>query len=70
MTEHHPIHTLKGNLESARLKAVEKLAASDAVLSPATLEELAIIQAALTAVGEEIEAHATKVAWSSQKALD
>ena len=70
MTEHHPIHTLKANLEAARLKAVERLAASDAALFPHTLGELAVIQAALTAVREEIAAHATQVAWASPKELE
>jgi hypothetical protein len=50
MTNPHPIHALRTNLEAARFNAVEKLAAKENPFSPEALIELATIQAVLTAV--------------------
>lgn len=66
----HPIHTLRTNLEAARLKAVETLAAKENAISPDALRELATLQAALTAVREEIESHGGKLGWGSTAELD
>ena len=65
MAESHPVHTLKSNLEDARLKAVETLAAAGGALSPDALQELATLQAALTAVREEILDHGAKLGWGA-----
>ncbi len=70
MTELHPVHALKGKLETARLEAIEALAAKDVAPSPDALRDLATIQAALTAVEEEIEAHGEKLGWGSRDALE
>jgi hypothetical protein len=70
VTKPHPVHTLRANLESARLKAVETLAATEGAFSTNALQELAALQAALTAVREEIEAHHGRLGWGDQDELD
>lgn len=57
MPEQHPVHVLRTILEAARLKAIEGLAASPDPLTIQGLRELATIQAALSAVREETQAH-------------
>jgi len=64
MKKDHPVHILlRVNLENARLKAVETLAAAKGALTPDALQELATIQAALTAVQQEIDTHGVKLGW-------
>jgi hypothetical protein len=70
VTKPHPIHTLRANLETARLKAIETLAATEGKFSPDALRELAILQAALNAVREEIQAHGERLGWGGQDELD
>ena len=69
MPASHPVHTLRANLESERLKLVEKLAV-DGVLNADSLRELATIQEALTAVREEIETHGVRLGWGDAEELD
>jgi hypothetical protein len=59
----HPVLALCTALEAQRLKAVETLAAQTSALAPESLQELATLQAALTAVREEIEAHSIRLGW-------
>ncbi|MBV8473503.1 MAG: hypothetical protein JO234_08815 [Hyphomicrobiales bacterium] len=66
----HPVHALRANLETARLKAVEALAAQENAISPDALRELAALQAALVAVREEIEAHRGTLGWGPPAELD
>ncbi len=73
MTATHPIHALRASLEDKRLEAVQALADLGATagtpLDPTILAELALIQLALTAVREEIDAHSVKLGWGSAEAL-
>jgi hypothetical protein len=69
MAKDHPIHALRSNLEKARLKAVESLAASGA-LSPGALNELMTLQVALTAVREEIAARGASLGSGAERELD
>jgi hypothetical protein len=69
MPSPHPVHALRAKLEAERLRRVEKLAA-DGALSVDAVKELASFQAALTAVREEIEAHAVQLGWGGGEALD
>jgi hypothetical protein len=69
MSAPHPVHALLAKLEAERLKLVKKLAAGD-TLSNEGVRELATLQAALTAVREEIEAHGPKVGWGDETGLD
>ena len=70
MTNLHPVHALLANLEAARLKVVETLAANEGPLTPDALRELAIIHAALSAVREEIETHGIRMGWGNKGELD
>ena len=70
MTQPHPIHALRVNLETARLKAVETLAAKENAISPEALRDLATLQSALTAVREEIEVHGQRLGWGPAAELD
>jgi hypothetical protein len=70
VTQVHPVHALRANLESARLKTVQALAAKENAISPDALRELATLQSALTAVREEIEAHGGKLGWGTTTELD
>jgi len=63
----HPVHALRANLEAARLKAVEALAAAKGAFSTDALRELATLQAALTAVREEIATHGVRLGWDSDE---
>lgn len=70
MANDHPIHALRKNLGQARLKAVEALAAKSGAISANSLQELVAIQAALTAVREEIAAHGASLGWGAESELD
>jgi len=65
----HPVHALRTKLGTERLALVQELAASGA-LSADVLRELSILQAALTAVSEEIEAHSAKLGWGADNELE
>ncbi|WP_395664511.1 hypothetical protein [Methylocella sp.] len=71
MTDHAPIHSLRDRLETERLAAVEGLAAgaSSAELSGDALARLAALQAALSAVREELEVHGVREGWGDAAAL-
>jgi hypothetical protein len=64
-----PVHQLRSELEAARLRAVEALAARGGEFDPEMLREVATIQAALTAVREEMEAHAGRMGWGPEEPL-
>jgi hypothetical protein len=68
--EPHPVHALETRLQAARLEAVERLAAREGAFTAEALHELATLQAALTAVREEIVAHTGKMGWGSGAELD
>lgn len=63
MAKHHPVHTLRANLEAARLKAINGLAATEGAFHPDALQTLATLQMALTAVQEEIGANGPRLGW-------
>jgi hypothetical protein len=67
-----PIHALKNALETARLNAVQELAAEGMTpaVSTEALRRVAFIQMALVAVCEEITAHAPKVGGGGERPLD
>ena len=58
------------NLEAARLKLIETLAAREGIPNPDALRELATIHAALSAVREEIETHSARLGWGDSGELD
>ncbi len=69
MTDSEPIHNLRAKLEAARLKAVEELAAKGGEPPVEGLQKIALLQGALTAVLEEIKAHAVKIGGGSEEPL-
>ena len=69
MAKPHAVHTLQGNLETERLKAVEALATADGGASPSAVRELAAIQTALVAVREVIQSHGGRLGWGSAAPL-
>jgi len=70
MANHHPVHRLRANLEAARLKAIDELAATDGAFHPDALQAIATLQMALTAVREAIEAHGPRLGWGGNDELD
>jgi hypothetical protein len=66
MIRPHPVHALEASLETARFKAVEELASKGGVPSADDVRHLAALQAALTAVREEIDDHGDKLCWSGK----
>lgn len=70
MPKQHPVRVLRANLEAARVKAVEALAATDGPYSPDALHQLASLQAVLTAVSEAIATHGPTLGWGSSEGLD
>ena len=69
MAEKLPIHSLAANLESERLKEIQALAAKGGTPSADALQRLALLQAALVAVREEIDAHSASLGGGSQESL-
>ena len=67
MADPLPIHHLRASLEAQRLLAVEELSAKGGNLPAEALQKLAVIQAALTAVLEEIKAHEIKIGGGSRR---
>lgn len=70
MAKPHPIHALRANLEAARLKAVEALAATTVPYAPEALHQLASLQTSLTAVIEAIATQGPALGWGSGEVLD
>jgi hypothetical protein len=70
MVATHPLLALQSDLEAARHRAIDALAAVGEGPDLADLQELATLQTALTAVREEIAAHSPKVGWAADGDLD
>ena len=69
MTTDQPIHTLRDKLEIARLELIQRIA-SEGALPPDALRELSIIQAALTAVRDEIASNEPRVGFGAESPLE
>ena len=70
MTKLHPVHILQANLEAARLRLIETLAAREGISNADALRELATIRAALSAVQEESETRSARLGWGDSGELD
>ena len=68
MSAQRPVHSLRGALEAERIKLVEKMAATGTP-APDIIQQLAIIQTALTAVREEIEEHSVRSGGGGEREL-
>jgi len=69
MSTRAPIHELRAKLETARLQAIEELASKTTTPSIEDLKGLAVLQAALRAVEDEIGAHEVKVGGGTETPL-
>ena len=67
MSEQYPVHALLSALEAERLKLVKKLATGTQATD--TVQQLATVQTALTAVREEIDEHSVRVGGGGEKGL-
>jgi hypothetical protein len=61
LTDKEPIHHLLAKLETARLQAIEELAAAGGEPAADSLKRIAYLHAALDAVRDEIKAHEVKI---------
>ncbi len=64
-----PIHELRAYLETARLKAIQELATQGGAPPADALQGIALLQAALTAVREEIESHEAQLGGGAETPL-
>ena len=64
-----PIHALRDQLALARLQATQELAAKDPAVSLEALQKVSLIQTALLAVADEIEAHEMRVGGNQEAPL-
>jgi hypothetical protein len=64
------IHALRDVLEAARLQLVEELATKGDLLPTDLLQRIALLQSALTAVRQEIEAHTARIGGGSEQPLE
>jgi hypothetical protein len=69
MTNSTPIHHLRTCLETARLEAIEELSAKGGALPVDALQKIALLQAALNAVRDEIKLHEIKIGGGSEQPL-
>ena len=67
MPAQYPVHSLRSTLEAERLNLVKRLATGTRAAD--TVQQLAVIQTALTAVREELEKHSVQVGGGSETGL-
>jgi hypothetical protein len=65
---HQPIHALRDTLEAARLLMIQELV-QDGPLPTESLQKIALLHSALSAVRDEIEAHDVKVGGGGEQPL-
>jgi hypothetical protein len=73
MVKRTPIHALRDTLETERLQAIQELASTDGTtpsVATEALRRVALLQLALVAVREEIEAHEVKVGGGGEQPLE
>ncbi len=70
MTNSSPVHDLRKRLETARLSAIEELAAKGGPLPADALEKIAVLHSALSAVRDEIRIYEVKIGGGSELPLE
>lgn len=70
MTNSSPVHDLRKRLETARLSAIEELAAKGGPLPTDALEKIAVLHSALSAVRDEIKIYEVKIGGGSELPLE
>lgn len=69
MTDRQPIHDLRAKLETARLRAIEELAAAGGEPDADSLKRITYLHAALEAVRDEIETHEARIGYGGERPL-
>jgi hypothetical protein len=69
VTNSSPIHALRERLETARMQAIEELAAKGGPLPADALQKIALLHSALSAVRDEIESHEVKIGGGAEQPL-
>jgi hypothetical protein len=70
LTDKESIHHLLAKLETARLQAIEELAAAGGEPAADSLKRIAYLHAALDAVRDEIKAHEVKIGHGGERPLE
>jgi hypothetical protein len=70
MTNSSPVHDLRERLETARLSAIEELAAKGGPLPADALQKIALLHSALSAVRDEISIYEVKIGGGSEQPLE
>ncbi len=70
MTGSSPVHDLRERLETARLSAIEELAAKSGPLPADALQKIALLHSVLSAVRDEIRIYEVKIGGGSEQPLE
>jgi hypothetical protein len=70
MPNSSPVHDLRERLETARLSAIEELAAKGGALPTDALEKIALLHSVLSAVRDEIRVYEVKIGGGSERPLE
>ncbi|MGA3063716.1 MAG: hypothetical protein ABSD90_10885 [Methylocystis sp.] len=70
MTSSSPVHDLRERLETARLSAIEELAAKSGPLPADALQKIALLHSVLSAVRDEIRIYEVKIGGGSEQPLE
>ena len=70
MTSPSPVHDLRERLETARLSAIEELAAKGGPLPVDALQKIALLHSVLSAVRDEIRIYQVKIGGGSEQPLE
>ena len=70
MTSSSPVHDLRERLETARLSAIEELAAKSGPLPADALQKIALLHSVLSAVRDEIRLYEVKIGGGSEQPLE
>ena len=70
MTGSSPVHDLRERLETARLSAIEELAAKGGPLAADALQKIALLHSVLSAVRDEIRISEVKIGGGSERPLE
>ena len=70
MTNSSPVHDLRQRLETARLSAIEELAAKSGPLPADALQKIALLHSVLSAVRDEIRIYEVKIGGGSEQPLE
>jgi hypothetical protein len=70
MTDSNPIHELLAKLETARLRAIQGLAAAGGEPTADSVKQIAYLHVALSAVRDEIRMHQVKFGYGEEQPVE